>query len=58
MFSNKCKTCDSKINIASSATIRLNTVDGVIELEICGACAEFFDSSAEVIMKGRRDETK
>lgn len=58
MFSKKCKTCESKMKSGSPATIRLNTVDGIIELEICDECAEFFDSSAEVIMKGKRDETK
>jgi hypothetical protein len=35
----------------------VNTDDGVVSLEICDKCADFFDKSAEVIMKGRPDET-
>jgi len=36
--------------------LRLETLDGTHELEICEKCADFFDKSAEVIMKGRSDE--
>jgi predicted DNA-binding protein (UPF0251 family) len=37
--------------------MRVNTDEGVVSLEICDKCADFFDESAEVIMKGRKDET-
>ena len=37
--------------------MRVNTDDGVVSLQICDKCADFFDKSAEVIMKGRKDET-
>jgi predicted DNA-binding protein (UPF0251 family) len=36
--------------------MRVNTDEGVVSLEICEKCADFFDKSAEVIMKGRSDE--
>jgi hypothetical protein len=36
--------------------VRLNTDDGVVSLEICEKCADFFDESAEIIMKGRRQD--
>ena len=37
--------------------MRVNTDEGVVSLEICDKCADFFDKSADVIMKGRKDET-
>jgi len=37
--------------------LRLETADGTASLEICEKCADFFDKSADVIMKGRKDET-
>ena len=37
--------------------LRLETADGTASLEICEKCADFFDKSADVIMKGRIDET-
>jgi hypothetical protein len=36
--------------------MRINTDEGVVSLEICDKCADFFDKSAEVIMKGRRQD--
>jgi hypothetical protein len=36
--------------------MRLSTDDGVVSLEICEKCADFFDKSAEVIMKGRQQD--
>ena len=35
----------------------MNTDEGMVSLEICDKCADFFDKSADVIMKGRKDET-
>jgi hypothetical protein len=37
--------------------VQVNTDEGVVSLEICDKCADFFDKSADVIMKGRSDET-
>jgi len=37
--------------------LRLETADGTASLEICEKCADFFDKSADVIMKDRKDET-
>jgi hypothetical protein len=36
--------------------MRVNTDEGVVSLEICENCADFFDKSAEVIMKGRKQD--
>jgi hypothetical protein len=37
--------------------MQVNTDEGVVSLESCDKCADFFDKSADVIMKGRSDET-
>ena len=37
--------------------MRLNTSEGLVSLEICENCADFFDKSADIIMKGREDES-
>lgn len=58
---NRNKTCavceDKYLKSVSFHEVRVNTDDGVVSLEICDKCADFFDKSAEVIMKGRPDET-
>jgi len=35
----------------------MNTDEGMVSLEICDKCADFFDKSADVIMKGRSNDT-
>lgn len=58
---NRNKTCavceDKYLKSVPFHEVQVNTDDGVVSLEICDKCADFFDKSAEVIMKGRPDET-
>jgi hypothetical protein len=53
-----CPVCENKYSkTARFHELRLETLDGTHELEICEKCADFLDESADVIMKGRSDET-
>lgn len=53
-----CSVCEDKyLKSVPFHELRVNTADGPVSLEICDKCADFFDKSAEVIMKGRKDET-
>ena len=53
----KCPVCQKKYkkNVAFHE-LRLQTADGLIELDICESCADFFDKSAEVLSAGRKKE--
>lgn len=58
IWKKKCPVCEDKYPKATPFhELRLQTADGVHSLEICEKCADFFDKSAEVIMKGRQDES-
>lgn len=50
----KCPLCDSTKEL--SATIRINTADGPVELDICDFCADFFNESAEIFRTRRKKE--
>ena len=53
----KCPVCEHKYPSRTNFhEMRVNTADGVVSLEICEKCADFFDKSAEVIMKGRKQD--
>jgi hypothetical protein len=52
-----CAICEEKyLKIEPFHEMRLDTDDGPVSLEICENCADFFDKSAEVIMKGRQQD--
>ena len=52
-----CAICEDKyLKSVPFHEMRLNTDDGPVSLEICEKCADFFDKSAEVIMKGKRQD--
>lgn len=54
----KCPVCEDKYpKKAQFHELRLETAEGLHTLEICVKCADFFDKSADVIMKGRKDES-
>ena len=57
--SKTCVVCEDKYHKSVPFhEMRLNTDDGVVSLEICEKCADFFDKSADVIMKGgQKDES-
>lgn len=55
--SKRCKTCSKKFKKGEeTASIRMDTLEGVHEIEICLECADFFDQSAEVLLKIKRKE--
>jgi hypothetical protein len=55
--SKRCDVCDEKyLKSVPFHEMRLNTDDGVVSLEICEKCADFFDKSADVIMKGGQQD--
>jgi hypothetical protein len=54
----KCPVCQDKYSEKTPFhELRLETADGTHVMEICENCADFFDKSADVIMKGRKDES-
>jgi hypothetical protein len=55
--SKRCAVCEEKYHKSVPFhEMRLSTDDGVVSLEICEKCADFFDKSAEMIMKGRQQD--
>jgi len=53
----KCATCKTVLKETTGIhELRINTADGVTDLEICGECADFFDKSADVLLKGQKNE--
>lgn len=44
----KCKTCRKKI-VGESAELRVDTANGIMVLEVCDECADFFDKSADIL---------
>lgn len=54
---NLCHVCGVNALPEHPAALRLNVQDGTAEMLVCEECADFFDKSAEVLMKGRRDES-
>lgn len=51
----KCGACKRVFKKKDSIhELRLQTADGVLEVEICDECARFWDASAEVLTKSRK----
>lgn len=51
-----CHVCGHNELPDEPALIELKVSTGIVELQVCDECADFFDKSAEVMMKGRRNE--
>jgi hypothetical protein len=52
-----CAVCEEKyLKSVPFHEMRMKTDDGEVSLEICEKCADFFDKSADVIMKGRNQD--
>lgn len=50
----KCATCRSVLKAKKGIhELRLNTADGLHEVEVCGRCATILDKSAEVLNAGK-----
>jgi hypothetical protein len=53
----KCPLCHQKYKkTVSFHELRLQTADGILELEICEVCADFLDKSAHVLSAGRKKD--
>lgn len=54
----KCATCKKILKKKNPIhELRVDTADGLVELEICSDCARFWDKSAEVLSrKGPKDD--
>lgn len=51
----KCGTCKKVLKKNKpSHELRMQTADGILEVEICEECARFWDASADVLSKGRK----
>lgn len=52
-----CAVCEDKYPKSTPFhEMRMKTDEGTVSLEICENCADFFDKSADVIMKGRNQD--
>lgn len=52
----KCATCKTVLKEKKGIhELRLNTADGIVEIEICGECADFWDKSADVLLSRGKD---
>jgi hypothetical protein len=51
----KCASCKKVLKEKNGIhDLRLQTAEGLVELEICGECSEFWDKSAEVLSTGKK----
>ena len=52
----KCASCKKVLRKGKPIhELRISAADGDLEVEICEDCARFWDSSAEVLNKGRKE---
>jgi hypothetical protein len=51
---NLCHVCGVNQMPEEPAIIRLKVQEGVAEVLVCDECADFFDKSADVLLKGRK----
>jgi hypothetical protein len=48
----KCATCKAVLKENNGIhELRINTAEGIVDLEICGDCADFWDKSADVLQR-------
>jgi hypothetical protein len=54
----KCATCKTVLKEKNGIhELRINTAEGIVDLEICGDCADFWDKSADAL-RGRGKDNK
>ena len=53
---NLCHICGVNQMPDVPAIIRLKVEDGIAEVLVCDECADFFDKSADVLLKGQKNE--
>jgi ribosome-binding protein aMBF1 (putative translation factor) len=54
-YLNLCHICSENQLPEEPAIIRLQVQEGIAEVLVCDECADFFDKSAEVLLKRGRD---
>jgi hypothetical protein len=55
----KCATCKNVLKEQTGIhELRINTAEGATNLEICSECADFLDKSADVLLKGQKNEQR
>ena len=54
---NLCHVCGIQQLPDEPAILRLSVQDGTAEMLVCDECADFFDQSAEILNRGKRDES-
>ena len=53
----KCAGCRKVLKAKTGIhEIRLESADGLLELEICNDCADFWDKSADILQSRGRDK--
>jgi hypothetical protein len=51
----RCPVCSSPVEKNDLvATIQMNTLSGLHEIQVCEPCGDFFDKSAEILQKSKR----
>lgn len=51
---SRCQICKENKLPPEPAQIRLKVQDGVVDIDICDECADFFDKTAEVLNRPRK----
>jgi ribosome-binding protein aMBF1 (putative translation factor) len=51
---NLCHVCGVNQMPEEPAIIRLKVQEGTAEVLVCDECADFFDKTADVLLKGRK----
>lgn len=51
-----CHVCGVNEMPDEPAILRLKVQDGIVEMNVCDDCADFFDKSAEVLQKRKRPD--
>lgn len=48
----RCKGCNRKLNKREPlCELEINTTEGVIKMEVCKSCGDFWDGTAEVMQQ-------
>lgn len=53
---NLCHICSINQMSDEPAIVRLKVQDGMVEMTVCDECADFFDQTAEVLLRGRKND--
>lgn len=51
----KCRSCGRRLE-GETADVRLETMDGIVTIEICGGCADLLDLQSEASRRTQEKE--